>query len=168
VLLIVFQHHLVGMTSKHTKSLIPQVCVLSLGSVPTPSPRGISVPTRNGRHTFIHMLPPQSCDLVCLCPPSLPCVYTWDPGIPWETHTIVSYNFLELLLHLVCHAPWSWPWTVEGNHDTGMPAFIRSIPSWDTNKRGTDPVFFCCSSRQDLPPPVFRPQYPSSIHWSVC
>jgi hypothetical protein len=65
-----------------------------------------SVPTRNGGHTFIHMLPSRSHHLGCLCPPSPPCVYC-DPGFPWETHTIVSYDFLELLLHLVCHAPWS-------------------------------------------------------------
>jgi hypothetical protein len=30
---------------------------------------------------------------------------------------------------------------VEGSHETGMPTLIRSIPSQDANKRGTDPVF---------------------------
>jgi hypothetical protein len=30
---------------------------------------------------------------------------------------------------------------VEGNHETRTPALARSIPSQDTKKRGTDPVF---------------------------
>jgi hypothetical protein len=34
----------------------------------------------------------------------------------------------------------SWPWKAERNDETGTSA-LRSIPSWDTNKRGTDPVF---------------------------
>jgi hypothetical protein len=28
----------------------------------------------------------------------------------------------------------------EETHGTGMPALIRSIPSWDADKRGTDPA----------------------------
>jgi hypothetical protein len=30
---------------------------------------------------------------------------------------------------------------VEGNHKTGMPALIRSVPNRDAHKRGTEPVF---------------------------
>jgi hypothetical protein len=68
-----------------------------------------SVPTRNSGHSFTHMLPPWSHRLVlCLCPLSPPCVY-WYPGLPWETCAIGSYDFLELLLHLVYHVPWSTP-----------------------------------------------------------
>jgi hypothetical protein len=29
----------------------------------------------------------------------------------------------------------------EGNHETGMPALVRSIPSWDTVKRGVSQIF---------------------------
>jgi uncharacterized lipoprotein YddW (UPF0748 family) len=30
----------------------------------------------------------------------------------------------------------------EGNQETGMPSLIKSIPSWDADKRGTTAVFF--------------------------
>jgi hypothetical protein len=36
----------------------------------------------------------------------------------------------------------SWPWTAERNHKTGTPTLIRSVLSWDADKRRTDPVFF--------------------------
>jgi hypothetical protein len=56
---------------------------------------------------WTHTLPPQShCLVFHLCPLSSPCV-CGNPGFPWGTHTLVSYNFLDLLPHLVCHAPWS-------------------------------------------------------------
>jgi hypothetical protein len=50
------------------------------------------------------------------------CVY-WDPGFPWETHTTVSYDFLELLLHLVRHTPWSTPvlsWLLGASQGKGI------------------------------------------------
>jgi hypothetical protein len=68
-----------------------------------------SVPARSSRHTFTHKLPPWShCLVLHLCLPSPPCAY-WDPGLLWKTCTMVPYDFLKLLLHLVCHAPWSTP-----------------------------------------------------------
>jgi hypothetical protein len=66
-----------------------------------------SVPTRNKRHTFTHTLPPRShCLVLHFCLPSPLCAY-WDPGLLWRTCTMVPYDFLKLLPHLLCHAPWS-------------------------------------------------------------
>jgi hypothetical protein len=60
-----------------------------------------SVPARSSNYTFTHMLPPQSrCLVLHLCLSSPPCAY-WDPGLTGKTHTIVPYDFLELLPHLV-------------------------------------------------------------------
>jgi hypothetical protein len=39
------------------------------------------------------------------------------------------------------HFLWSWQQTAEGNHETGMPALIRSIPSQDTDEMGVWQVF---------------------------
>jgi hypothetical protein len=30
----------------------------------------------------------------------------------------------------------SWPQMAEVNHGTGMPALVKSIPSWETDERG--------------------------------
>jgi hypothetical protein len=50
---------------------------------------------------WTYTIHPQSCCLVlCLCLPSSPCVYC-DPSFPWGTHPLVSYDFLNLLPHLV-------------------------------------------------------------------
>jgi hypothetical protein len=59
------------------------------------------VPTRSSRHTFTHMLPPSSHHLVLhFCLPSPLCDY-WEPGVQWKTHTMVPYDFLKLLPHLL-------------------------------------------------------------------
>jgi hypothetical protein len=75
--------------------------------------------TQNVRSPLLS--PPEAADILLLthsllvlppCPssrlPSPPCAY-WDPGLPWETLTMVPHVFLQLLPHLVCHAPWSTP-----------------------------------------------------------
>jgi hypothetical protein len=42
-----------------------------------------------------------------------------------------------------------------------------SVPGRGTHMKGESYNFFCCSSRWDLHPPVFWPQYPSGLCWPV-
>jgi hypothetical protein len=61
-------------------------------------------------------------------------MYLLVPGLPWETHTMVPYGFLQLLPHLVCHAPWSTPALNQllgtgGGEDTYETAARRDRPS---------------------------------------
>jgi hypothetical protein len=52
-----------------------------------------------------------------------------DPrGFHWVSRVAQSDQSLHFLP--------SWPWMAEGNHETVMPALVRSIPSQDADERG--------------------------------
>jgi hypothetical protein len=82
-----------------------------LSSAPPPSLRMSGCPfcpCQNQQTYFLltcSLPSPTTLSLIFVCLPS-PCAYQ-DPGLPWETRTMVPYIFLQLLPHLVCHAPWS-------------------------------------------------------------
>jgi hypothetical protein len=66
------------------------------------------VPVRSNRYTFTHMPPPPILP-PCLSLSAFSSLCLLGPWPTWKTHTMEPYDFLKLLPHLVCHAPWSAP-----------------------------------------------------------
>jgi hypothetical protein len=57
----------------------------------------------------------------------------WDSGLPWKTHTMVRYDFLELLPHLVCHIHWSTPalnWLLGTSQNCGPGSRLGRGEDW--------------------------------------
>jgi hypothetical protein len=85
-------------------------CLLALPSPPLPRMSGHLFCPHQKQQTYFYSHTASPVPPPCPSPLSaFPSLCLLDPGLPWKTCTMVAHDFLKLLPHLVCHAPWSTP-----------------------------------------------------------